>query len=147
MEAAARRDADRVRRLTAQDLQALAPARVRTRNDREERFRVRVLWTRDDILRWPLLDDPVEVHDRDPVREERGRGEVVRDHEHRKSALAQPVEELQDTRPDGYVEHRDGLVGDEQSRSEDERGRDRHPLTLTAGELVRISVEEEIRRR
>ena len=62
-------------------------------------------------------------------------------------ALPQPVEELQDARPDRDVEHRDRLVGDEQPRLEDERGGDRNPLALPAGELVRVAVEEELRRR
>ena len=54
-------------------------------------------------------------------------------------SLAQPVEQREDPRPHRDVEHRDGLVGDEQLRAR-ARGRgDRDPLALAAGELVRDS--------
>ena len=43
------------------------------------------------------------------------------------------------------VEHRDGLVGDEQLGLEDEARRDRDALALAAGELVRVAVGEELR--
>ena len=101
----------------------------------------------DDLAGRALLDDPAEVHDRDPVGEVRRRREVVRDHQDREPALPQPVEQLQDAGADRDVEHRDRLVGDEQPRLEHERRRDRDPLALPAGELVRVPVEEELRRR
>ena len=61
--------------------------------------------------------------------------------------LAQAVEHVQHAGPDRDVEHRDRLVGDEEVGLEDERGCDRDPLALTAGELVREAVEEELGRR
>ena len=94
-----------------------------------------------------MLDDAAEVHDGDPVGEMRGRRQVMGDHQDREPAAAQPVQELQDSGPDRDVEHRDRLVGDEQARLEHERGCDRHALALTAGELVRVTVEEELGRR
>ena len=99
------------------------------------------------LPRRPLLDDPPQVHDRDPVGEVGRRREVVRDHEDAHPVLAQPVEERQDPRPHRDVEHRDRLVGDQQLRLEHERGRDRDPLALAARELVRIAVDEELGRR
>ena len=45
----------------------------------QQRLRVRVLRVGVDRVRRPDLDDPPEVHDRDPVAEELARREVVRD--------------------------------------------------------------------
>ena len=71
----------------------------------------------------------------------------MRDHQDAETFLAQPVEQVQDSRADGDVEHRDGLVGDEQVRPEDDARRDRDALALTARELVRVALEEELGRR
>ena len=47
----------------------------------------------------------------------------------------------------GDVEHRDGLVGDEQRRAEHQAAGDGHPLALAAGELVRVPLREGLDRR
>src|SRR5512143_3718649 len=87
VEAAARGNGDRVRRLALQDLRPLPVTRVTARDDREQRLRVRMLWVLADLGGRPLLHDPAEVHDRDPLGEA-GRGrEVVCDHEDRESLL------------------------------------------------------------
>ena len=52
---------------------------------------------------------------------------------------AQPVEELEDLQPDGRVERRRRLVGDQQLRIARERHRDHRALPLAAGKLVRIA--------
>ena len=57
---------------------------------------------------------------------------------------AQAVEQVEDAGAHRHVEHRDGLVGDEQLRLEHERGRDRDALPLAARELVRVAVEEQL---
>ena len=59
---------------------------------------------------------------------------------------AQVVEDAEDPGPHGHVEHRDGLVGDEEVGVEDEARGDGDALPLAAGELVRIAVEEELGR-
>ena len=58
------------------------------------------------------------------------------DHQDRRAAAVDPVEELHD--PDGRVgvEVAGRLVADEQRRVVDERARDRDALLLAAGELV-----------
>ena len=94
----------------------------------------------------PLLDDPAQVHDHDPVGELRGRREVVRDHQDAEPALRAARERIEHAGAHRDVEHRDGLVGDEQLRLEHERGRDRDALALAARELVRVAVEEQLGR-
>jgi hypothetical protein len=102
----------------------------------------------DDRPRRPLLDDAPEVHDGDPIGEVGGRGEIVRDHEDAHVVLApQLVQQREDARPHGHVQHRDRLVREQQLGAEDEARRDRDPLPLTARELVREPVEEQLRRR
>ena len=59
--------------------------------------------------------------------------------------LAPPLEleqDGEDLRLDRRVEHRDRLVADQPFRLEHERRRDRHPLALAAGELVRVALAE-----
>ena len=51
----------------------------------------------------------------------------------------------EDLRADRGVEHRDRLVADQPLGLEHERGRDRDPLALAAGELMRVAVEEALR--
>ena len=100
-----------------------------------------------DLRSRALLDDAAEVHHRDPVGEPRGGREVVRDHQDREALALERVEQRQDAGAHRHVEHRHRLVRDEQHRLENECGGDRHALPLAAGELVRIPVEEELRRR
>ena len=71
----------------------------------------------------------------------------MRDHQDRETLFAQAVEHVEDTRPDGDVEHRDRFVGHQNVRLEHERRGDRHPLALAARELVRVPVEIELGRR
>ena len=59
--------------------------------------------------------------------------------------VAAPLELQQhgeDLRPHGGVEHRDRLVADQPVGLEHERGGDRHPLALAAGELVRVALRK-----
>ena len=91
------------------------PARIGLRDRAQQRLRVRVLGIRVDRLRRADLDDPAEVHDRDPVAEELRRRQVVRDVEVGQVELALELEhQLEDLGPHAHVEHRDGLVGHEQ---------------------------------
>ena len=98
----------------------------------------------DHLVGRALLDDPAEVHDGDPVGVVRGRGEVVRDHQDREPVVPELVEDREDPRPHRHVEHRDGLVRDEELGVEDEARRDRDALTLAPRELVRIAVDVEV---
>src|SRR3954447_2911461 len=134
--------------LAARQVARDRPQRVRLGDRPQQRLRVRVLGVGVDRLRRPDLDDPAEVHDRDPVAEElRGR-EVVRDVEVGQVEVAlQREHQLQDLRADAHVEHRDRLVRDEQHRVEDDRPRDHRALLLAPREVARVLVEELVRRR
>ena len=65
--------------------------------------------------------------------------------EHCQASSAKLVEDREDAGPDRDVEHRDGLVRDEELRLEHEAGRDRDSLPLPSGELVGKPVDEELR--
>ena len=54
----------------------------------------------------------------------------------------QLLEQIQDLRLDGHIERRDRLVGDDEIRVRGERAGDADALLLSAGELVRIPVDE-----
>ena len=67
---------------------------------------------------------------------------VVRDQQHGHAELAlQRLQELEDLRLDGDVERGGRLVGDQQIGLVGQRHGDHDPLTLAAGELVRVGVE------
>ena len=146
VEPAAARDRYGVRRLSLQDLRLPSVARVASRDDREQRLRIRVLRVSDHRRCGPFLHDPAEVHHCDPLREAGRCREVVRDHQDREAQLAQAVEDVEHACPHRDVEHRNRLVCDEHFGLEDERRGDRDPLALAARELVRITVEEELGR-
>ena len=59
--------------------------------------------------------------------------------------LLQVGEHAQDLRLDRDVEHRHRLVADEALRLEHERRRDRDPLALPSGELMRVALAEALR--
>ena len=148
VERAAARRPGRVGNLSSRKVTGDAPARVGLGNRPEERLRVRVLRILVDHLRRADLDDPAEIENRDAVAEElRGR-EVVRDVEVREVELALEVEhQLEDLRPHAHVEHRDGLVRDEQRGIEDDRPRDHRPLLLSPREVRRVLVHVLLGRR
>ena len=84
------------------------------------------------------LDDPAQVHHRDPVAHVADDGHVVGDEEHRQAQLlAQLVEQVQHGRLHRHVERRDRLVGHQQLGLERERAGDRDALALAAGEVAR----------
>src|SRR2546426_761494 len=136
-----------VRPLALQD-DALPPAvRVRDRHDRHKGLRVRVPRILDELSSRAFLDDLPQVHDPDAVREDPCEREVVGDEQVCEALLlAQLEEELQDLCANRDIEHRDGFVGDQELRVQDERSGDRHALSLSSGELVRIP-EQEVPRR
>ena len=110
---------------------------------RHERLGVGVLRALDHVRTRPLLDDPPEVHHAIRSHSDQAR---LRSWVMKSSASSRCFwrsnEHPQDLRLDRGVEHRDRLVADQAIRLEDERGRDRDPLALTAGELVRVALEE-----
>jgi hypothetical protein len=100
-----------------------------------------------DLAGRALLDDPAQVHHRDPVGEVRGGGQVVGDHQDAHLPVpAQPVEQGQHPGADRDVEHRHRFVGQQQVGAEHQGRGDRHPLALAAGQLVRVAGQESLGR-
>src|SRR5438552_1991670 len=92
----------------------------------------------DDLFRRPFLDEVAGVHDEDAVGDVPRARDVVGDVQKRDALpLTQLAHEVQNADPDRDVEHRDGLVRDDQLRPERERLREAHALTLAAAQLVR----------
>ena len=119
-EAAARRRRDRARDVTLQHDPRPRPLNVRVRHDRrrQQRLRVGVLGSREQLVARRELDDLAEVHHRDPIAEELDRGEVVADEEAREAELVLQIpEQVEHGRLDGDVERRDRLVRDQQARA------------------------------
>src|SRR6267154_5793614 len=88
--------------------------------------------------RLALLDDLAEIHDRDRVAHMRDRGEVMRDEQvGQPEFFLQIAEQVQDLRPDRYVERRYRLVEHDEARRQCQGARDRDALTLAAREFVR----------
>src|SRR5881628_861101 len=148
MERASAGQIDRTRQFSLDLRSAALEFRIRHRDRRQERLRVRVQRLRDDFLSDPELDDPAQVHDRDPVRHVPRHPDVVGDeHEGEPDIVTELEQEIHDPCADRDVEHGHRLVRDDELRLEDDRPRDRDPLPLPAAQLVRIPVHEVGRRR
>lgn len=91
--------------------------------------------------RLPHLDQASPAHDRDPVRDLRHHGEVVRDEHVGQAELSLEVgQQVEDGRLDGDVEGAGGFVEHEQPGAEREGAGDGDALALAARELVRVTV-------
>ncbi len=148
MERAAERRVGRVRHLTARQVARYLAAGVGIRDRAQQRLRVRVPGVGEDLLGRPDLDDPAEVHDRDPVAEVLRAGQVVGDVDVGQSEVLLEVEhQLEDLRAHRHVEHRDRLVRDQHARAGDDRARDDDALLLPAGQVARVLLQEQLDRR
>ncbi|CPU63572.1 Uncharacterised protein [Mycobacteroides abscessus] len=121
---------------------------LRLRRRPEEQLRVLVLRVEDDLVRRPALDDVPAEHHEDLVAEVPRRREVVRDVEDAEVLLAlQARQQVEHPEPDRHVEHRHGLVRDEEPGAGGERAGDRDALALASGHLVRTLLRERPRGR
>src|ERR1043165_8593620 len=59
--------------------------------------------------------------------------------------LLEIAQEVQDLRANGYIERRHWLIQYNQLRRQSERARNRYPLTLSAGKLVREKIRRALR--
>src|SRR6476646_6196581 len=141
VEAAAGGRVERARDVALED-DAVAPAlqpRVGHDGGGEERLRIWMLRSPEQLGPRGRLDDLAEVHDRDAVAEELDRREIVGDEKAREPHVTLEVaQEIQDRRLHRDVERRHRLVGDEDARVEDERAREADALSLAARELMRV---------
>ena len=130
----------RVGQLARQDLPRAPRADTATAH-RQQGLGVRVPRVADHLLRRPGLDDPAEVHDRDPVAQRPRQPEVVRDEDQAEVEVAlRPGQHVEHLGAHRHVERRDRLVADQRLGLEGHRSRDHHALALAAGQLVRVSV-------
>ena len=114
--------------------------RVGDRRRRQQRLRVRVGRALVHLGGGPGLDDPAEVHHRDPVADVADDGQVVGDEQEPEVELgAQPLEQADDLGLDADVERRHRLVEHEQVGADGERPGDADALALPARELVRVA--------
>ncbi len=144
VEAAAAGDV-RGRRYLARDLevaQEIGAAGLGLADRGDEGLRIGVEGMVDDLVLTADLHDPAEVHDRDPIGEEAGSRDVVGDIDERQLHVRlDALHQLEDLGTRGEVDHRDGLVGDDDARPEDESAGYRDALPLAAREHVRVPVE------
>ena len=92
------------------------------------------------------LDQPAEIHHRDPVAQMAHHREVVADEQIGQMELgAQILEQVDDLRLDRDVERRDRLVADHELGIERQRPGDADALALAAAHLVRVAVGEAAR--
>ena len=102
----------------------------------------------EDLLCRPDLHDPAEVHDRDPVAEILGAGQVVGDVDVAEVELVLEVEhQLQDLGPHRHVEHGDRLVGHQHVGIHDDRPRQHDPLLLPPRQVAWVLRQEQLDRR
>ena len=88
------------------------------------------------------LDDPPQVHHRDPVGGLRNHAEIVGDEQDRHAELGhQRLHEVEDLGLDGHIERGGRLVRNEEPRAGRERHRDHRPLAHSAGELEGVLIE------
>jgi len=95
---------------------------------------------REDLRSRSLLDGTAEIQDQHCVGEMPHHVQIVRDeHQREPEFVAKVHQQVQDLRLDRDVERRDRLVGDQDSRPQHERTRDRNALALPTGEHVRVT--------
>ena len=88
------------------------------------------------------LDHLAQVHHRDAVGDVLNDRKVMRNEQVRGTeAVLQVLEQVQNLRLDGDVERGNGLVADDELRLERERAGDADTLALTAGKLMRVTVD------
>ena len=137
---------DSERRLDRQRPQHLAARRAEREPRAEQACGVRVRRPCEQARGRPALGDAARVHDRDPVGDLRGDGEVVRDEEDPAAELvAQLFQQRQQLRLHRHVERGRRLVRDDQRRAADQGDRRHHALAQASRELVRIHAHAQLR--
>jgi len=112
----------------------------------EERLRVGMLRTLEDVEGGTLLDSHAVLHHHDRIGQVGDDPHVVRDeHDRGVEPAAEAAEKVEDLGLDGDVEGGRGLVRDKEDRVARDRLRDHRALALAARELVRVLVEGERR--
>ena len=89
------------------------------------------------------VDNLPGVQNEDLIGDVAGRGDVVGDVEHcQVETFAQLSEQAEDLQADGHVQHRHRLVREQHAGLDSQGTGDGDPLTLPAGKLVRVPVQD-----
>src|SRR5262245_21052961 len=146
MERASRGQAGQVRWLARDRVQRLLAAELRHRP--EQRARVRVPGSIEELPHRRLLDDLAGVHHGDPVAHLCDDAEVVRHEDEGHARLSLDVlEQVEVLRLDRHVEVRRGLVGDDEPRPAGQRDRADDALAHAAAHLVGVVAHPPLGRR
>ena len=95
------------------------------------------------LFRRTDLHDLTGVHDRDSRGHMLDYREIVTDEDHRESHFPfQILQEIEHLRLHGNIKSRRRFIADENVRFDRESARDRHALSLPAGKLDRIAVDQ-----
>ena len=121
----------------------VARRRIEPRHRREQRARVVVLRTIEDVVDGALLFELASLHHEHAVRQPGDHAEIVGDQDDRRveARACRPSQQIEDLRLHRDVERGGRLVGDQQLRAAAAGHRDHHALAHAARELVRIAVE------
>jgi hypothetical protein len=112
----------------------------------EQRARVRMVRTGEQVIGAPRLDDPPCVEHGDPIAEVADEVEVVADEEDAEPVLAlQRSQEPQDLLGERDVERSRRFVGDQQARAAEDRHGDHRALEHSARELMGIEAHRPFR--
>ena len=135
----------RARHISLQD-DTLALAfdhRVRDRHGGEQRLRVRVHRLFIEFVAFRQLNNLAQVHHSDTVGNVTNHRQVMRNEQVGQVELfLQVFEQVDDLRLDRHIERRDRLVADDKRWVDCQGARNADTLALTAGELVRVAVDE-----
>jgi hypothetical protein len=144
---ASRWDVERRGHLAAQHrLAPLRAATVASRLRGEERLRVRVRRSLEHLGDGAVLDYATEVHHGDVVRDVRHDRQLVRDEEDRDSQVPLDLgEQVEDLGLYRHVQGADRLVREQHVGLRRQCSRDRHPLSLSAGQRPRAPAGDRLR--
>ena len=139
-ETAAGRRVDRARRISAQRRRSDPLVGIHGQARGQEPLRVGMGSAAENSIRRTDFDHPAEIHDHDAIRNKTNHVQVVRDEKIcQRQAAAEVDQKIQHLRVDRFIERRDRLVHDDQSRVEAQRARDIDTLALASGKLVRMA--------
>ena len=131
---------DRARHLVGQDRPVSSPlGRIGDRHGVEQPLGVGVRGVLEDVSARSQLDDLAEIHHADSVGDPLHNGQIMADEQVRQPQFGLQVHhQVDDLRLNGDVQRRHRLVSDHQFGPQRQRSGDADPLTLAAGELMRI---------
>ena len=126
-----------------EDLDLLSGFHIRGRDRVHQRFGVGVERMIEDLLRIRQFNNIAEVHDADAVGDVLYNGHIMGDEQIGKVLLfLEVLQKVQDLGLDRNIQRADRFIADDEARLDCKRTGDADALTLTAGELVRVAVDE-----